>query len=101
VESILADQELYPVTNQTITDPKAFRQEMLKIRQQGYAFSFGERVDESGSISVPVFGVSRKLMCSLSVSGPSYRFQGEDLEVRLKLALETARTLSARLGSTN
>jgi DNA-binding IclR family transcriptional regulator len=99
LEEILTKQKLTQVTRQTIVDPEDLRQELQKIREQGYAISYGERVDDSGSIAAPIFGVGNRMVCSLSVSGPSSRFQGDDFKVRLNVALKTARTLSARLGA--
>ncbi|MFX0199751.1 MAG: IclR family transcriptional regulator [Candidatus Hodarchaeota archaeon] len=46
--------DLVAVGPNTITDEKFLRKEVKKVRKRGYATSFGERIEGSASISVPV-----------------------------------------------
>jgi IclR family transcriptional regulator, KDG regulon repressor len=60
-------------TGNTITGRKAMRDELLRIRERGYAVSHGERVEGITSVSVPVFHPGGLLAGSLTVSVPTAR----------------------------
>ena len=68
---LLKNMTLEPVTAVTITDKEVLVKELEKVRKEGYAVSFGERVPGSASISVPI----RNYVCpiALSIIGPDYR----------------------------
>jgi DNA-binding IclR family transcriptional regulator len=61
-------------TGNTITGRKAMREEILRIRERGYAVSHGERVEGITSVSVPVFHPGGQLAGSLTVSVPTARY---------------------------
>ncbi|MCS2608724.1 IclR family transcriptional regulator [Halomonas dongshanensis] len=53
-ERLLPTLELTAVTSETITDPRALKEEIARIRQQGYAVSRGENEPKVASVAVPV-----------------------------------------------
>jgi DNA-binding IclR family transcriptional regulator len=61
-----------PITANTIIDPDQLWTEIKKVRQQGYATSFGERVPGSSCVSVPVKNYVTPV--ALSILGPASRF---------------------------
>lgn len=74
VANILISQtELRSYTSKTITEPEQLRQELEKIRQQGYAVDNGEQEDGVRCIAVPVYNPKGKVAAAMSISGPTSR----------------------------
>jgi DNA-binding IclR family transcriptional regulator len=69
---ILKQTSFVPITSNTIIDPEKLRAEIKKVRKQGYATSFGERVPGSSCVSVPVKHYVAPV--ALSILGPASRF---------------------------
>jgi DNA-binding IclR family transcriptional regulator len=91
------DRPLEALGKNTITDPVRLRQDLVVIRKQGYAASFGERMEGAGSIAAPVFDHENEAVAVISVCGPVERFRGEVDEIAPVL-LKATRELSRRLG---
>lgn len=69
-----------------------------RIRRAGYAISLAERESESAAIACPVFGVRQKLVCSLSLGMPLFRFNKKVFEECLPLVMEAGARLTTDLG---
>lgn len=82
----------------TITDPAAFRQELHRIRSQGYALDDREFSDSMRCIAAPVFEAGGRVRMGISISGPDTRFTLDKLEELKGPLLAAAWTLSERLG---
>lgn len=85
------------LTDITITDADALRAEIRRIRQRGYAVSYGERQEGAGSIAAPVFDHEGQPVAVISVCGPVERFRGE-VDGIAPLLLDATRRLSRQLG---
>lgn len=96
LESILATS-LWPLTEHTITDPNILRQELDRVRQQGYAMSAGERAPGSRSIAAPAWSWRGDVM-ALNITGPAYRFTQENAIRAAGLLLEVAARFTRQLG---
>jgi DNA-binding IclR family transcriptional regulator len=83
LQFVIENLRLDPVGPNTITDKKVLLEELKKVRKQGFATSFGERVAGSASISVPVRGYVCPV--ALSVLGPDNRFS---LQIMMKILTE-------------
>ncbi|PJF33395.1 MAG: hypothetical protein CUN57_02300 [Phototrophicales bacterium] len=91
------DTPIEPLTPNTITDIKAFKDEIRRTREQGYATSDGE-IDEGGrAIAVPLFDNSGKVLAALSVEGPSFRMTDDKLDLYLRLLLKEADAIRNQL----
>jgi DNA-binding IclR family transcriptional regulator len=96
IETIIAEGLPKRAAN-TITDGKKLRDELLKVRAQGYAYDDREFHDDMRCVAVPVFDKSG-VAGGISISGPRSRFTMEKLQV-LRIAIsEAAHNLSQRLG---
>lgn len=73
LDEFLAGGELERYTPLTITDPGAIRAEVQRIRQQGYAMSFGEWGAGSAAIAVPVATREAGGPVALGLLGPTAR----------------------------
>lgn len=91
LQLLLGNIDLVPMGPNTITLKEVLIKELVQIRKQGYAISFGERIPHSGSISVPVKGY----VCAvaLGILGPDNRFP---LNVMLGV-LEEMRNCASRI----
>lgn len=85
------------LTSRTVVDPRKLRRELQRIREAGFAQSFGERMDGAGAVAAPVFGRDGLPAGVISVCGPVERFR-EQAESAAELLLAHTRDASARLG---
>ena len=86
------------LTRNTITDPKDFQREFESIRQQGFAFSSGERDAEVAALAAPIYNHEDQVCAALSVAGPINRFSPTHNAKNLKLLMASAERLSKMLG---
>lgn len=87
---------LAPLTRHTITDSAQLLCELERIRQVGYAVSSGEWGEGITSVAAPLFG-SHGVTGSLNISGPSFRFSAEKVELLCSLVRSAADTITRRL----
>lgn len=78
----------------TIVDPAALRQELTTSRQRGYALNFGELDSEISAISAVTHDARGKVVGSITVTVPSYRFTPERQEELIAMVVDTARRVS-------
>jgi DNA-binding IclR family transcriptional regulator len=89
---------LKPLTSQTYNDPVALQKELEKIRQEGYAASFGEWILEASGAAAPIFGPEGVVLGALSISGPSARFTAQLMGEYGAEARRVTRTISQLMG---
>lgn len=78
---------------------ESLREELERIRNQGFAVAAGERRSEVCGISAPIFSHEQKVVGCISVSGPISRFAREKALQHSALILEKARKISSILGA--
>ncbi len=94
----IIDAGLPAVTAKTVTDPEQLRRDLKLIREKGYAVTEEEHVEGVSAISAPVRGRDGKVVASLSIVGPAFRFNREKKEKYLEKLLQTVREISRELG---
>jgi len=97
VDDIVRRTGLRPYTSRTLADPAALKEELAAIRRRGYATSTGERVDGASSVSAPVRDGTGRVVASLTISGPSFRFTPEKVLDFVDKLLQAANELSRAL----
>jgi DNA-binding IclR family transcriptional regulator len=97
-DEILSRSPLIPFTSKTMTDVQLIKAELKKIKQQGYAFSDGEWVEDAAGIAAPIFDMKGDIQAALTVSGPTYRFTDEKISFYKKILLDAAERISNDLG---
>jgi DNA-binding IclR family transcriptional regulator len=97
-EEIIKSMDFKPYTARTIQNPQILRQELRKIRQQGYAFSDGEWVADAAGIAAPIFDQKNDVIAALTVSGPSSRFSPQAIHSYKEIILQGAEKISSDLG---
>ncbi|MDN4173350.1 MULTISPECIES: IclR family transcriptional regulator [Nocardioides] len=77
-------------------DVEAYRADLARIREQGYAVSLNERGTGAASIAAPFFDSAGNVAGSVSSSGPVFRYAETD-EEHTRLVVQAARDITARL----
>lgn len=70
-DAYLATGPFVPLTRRTIVDPDALRQELERVRQQGYAVDDEEIADGLVCVAMPVRGADGRVIAAASVSRDS------------------------------
>lgn len=81
-----------------LSDYNVSSEELEKIQQQGYAVSHAEREFGVSSVAAPILDQKLQVVASLSVSGPSFCYDGDDLDNIIKITKESAIEISLQLG---
>jgi IclR family KDG regulon transcriptional repressor len=68
----LLDKGLPSYTEHTITDPDTLREELQRVRQEGFATCFEEDSLGLNAIAVPIEDPSGTVIAALAVLGPAY-----------------------------
>lgn len=99
VAAFLEQHGITKFTDTTITDPDELIRQLDQVRQQGFAFDYGEHEQDVRCIAAPIFDSEGQVIAALSVSGPGIRMDPleakEDLIHKTK---ETAMSISRQLG---
>ena len=85
-------------TPRTITDPQEFRQELARVREQGYAIAQEELEGWLNVVAAPLVDHTGRVIAAISIAGPAYRVSPElfpQLAIQLK---DAAATISRSLG---
>jgi len=96
--SKIFDTGLEELTQFTVTDHKALREELETIREQGYCITYGEVDLGSMGISFPIRNYDGEVLASLSLLGPKFRMM-DKAERFVMLCKQAAETISQRLGA--
>jgi IclR family transcriptional regulator, KDG regulon repressor len=99
VVDILEHKGLPVHTDQTITDRDVFLQELVKVKQNGYALDLEENQYGIRCIAVPIFDHLGKVCAAASISGPTIRMTDERLEELMPRIIKIGRQISTRLGN--
>ena len=85
-------------TNASVTDPKAFRAEIVQVRKQGYSIVDQELDPGLRSVAVPVFAGNGELLGAINISTNAARVDMETLMEmylpRLQKAAETVQRIT-------
>ena len=80
-------------------DAGDLRDELKKIRQSGYAITYGEYVNDAVGIGAPVFNSEGELAGSIGIIAPTIRLNSEEiLKVQLEYVQKFAADLSRDIG---
>lgn len=97
LEVYLKSAKLMPRGPNTITSKKNFRQELIKVLQQGYAVDDEELSAGLRCVAAPVFDHSGHVRYALSVSAPISRMSQATIEKVQQKLRDVCRRLSANL----
>lgn len=93
---VMLQRPLERLTNFTIVDPDALLRKFRQIRKLGYATSRSERIQGSGvGVGAPVFNRFRRVVGSVVVTIPAFRWKRERLPHVVEQVLLAAEKASA------
>lgn len=93
IDSYIAGGNLTQLTQNTITDPLELKEDLARIRKQGYVFTDQEANWGVAAVGAPVFGSNGKIAASLTIAGPRERII-EKKNRLIDLAKEYSRKVS-------
>lgn len=97
VEAIINSQGLPRFTDNTITDPARLYEELVKTRQQGYAFDIEEVVPDLCCVAAPILDHTGRVIAAISMSVPAYRFQRSCTDYQ-RAIVNSGKIISRQLG---
>ena len=96
--SVLSTIKFQPATPKTIMNLVHFRQELEKIRRQGYAVDDEEAVQGARCVSAPILSSDREPIAAVSVSGPVTRVSPNQVAALAGAVSSAARAISVAMG---
>lgn len=97
-EKILGEGELHYPGDHKPNNQKELRNELEKIREEGYACSIGEQDADTTGISYPIYDHLGHVIAALTVSGLSSHFEGDNQAMIRTKSKKTAQDISGKLG---
>lgn len=93
-----AGPRLTSYTPETVTDFKTLLAQLAAIREEGYAVVSDELEIGLTAVAAPLRNVYGDVVASLSVSGPTFRFDKASVDDAIRHVVAAAADVSARLG---
>lgn len=101
LDALLADVRLESLTRNTITEPGLLREELDRVREQGFAVVDGEREEGVRSAAAPVRGRGGRVLAAVNVSANAARVTLDELRsVCVPRVVETADAVTSDIGYT-
>ena len=97
-DGIIARLSFPRLTRRTIVTPAAFKLELMRVRDAGYAMDDEEFEDGLRCVGAPVFDHRGHVVASLSLAAPVFRLGRDRLPQVVRLVVDAARRLSAEIG---
>jgi DNA-binding IclR family transcriptional regulator len=91
-------RELPRFTDLTITTRPKLRDELSKVRHDGYALAVDELEVGLTAAAAPIRSAHGDIIASMSISGPTFRLDDERLAETIPLVVAAALEVSHRLG---
>lgn len=97
-EIALQPENLIAFTDTSITNRLELEEELVKIREENVAISWGEFVEGVVSIASPICNSDGEVIAAISISGPRTRINEENYRQYSNLIIEAAQKISLDLG---
>lgn len=97
IEEYIRKNPLTNCTGNTITDPDKLRKELAKIRENGYAISYNERIIGGFGVSAPIFNRNKEIVASVSISAPLTRLTQENIQKFIESIIEVSNLITMQL----
>lgn len=90
--------DLYKLTEKTITDKKAFLDELVKVKEQGFAVTNSEKGRNINAIAAPVFNCDGEFVAALGAQLPVRELSPSEWDSYIGKLVECAESCSFSLG---
>lgn len=92
--------KLVALTPHTLADKQALRDELARVRQQGWAQSWEELELGLAAVGAPIRGRDGNVIAAVSVSGPTVRIDQAQIKHLAILVMDTCKRISRDVGFT-
>ncbi|WP_049922920.1 IclR family transcriptional regulator [Halopiger djelfimassiliensis] len=97
-DAIIADQDLQPQTEKTITDEAELREALAEIRENGYALNDEEEIRGMRAVGAPIRAPDGTVLGAVSVTAPTSRLKGDRFRSEVpEIVMETANLIEVNL----
>ncbi|MFF3025573.1 IclR family transcriptional regulator [Gottfriedia sp. NPDC057948] len=97
----MKENEIQQVLDQLNLSPdliSILKQQLVEIRQNGYAISQSEKTEDTAAIAAPITGYNNKVLAALSVNVPGFRFTQERIPFLIEEVVKAAEEISKKIG---
>ncbi|KQL33550.1 hypothetical protein AN960_20985 [Bacillus sp. FJAT-25509] len=97
----MKEYEIQQVLDQLNLSPNStsiLKQQLVEIRQKGYAISQSEKTEDTAAIAAPITGYNNKVLAALSVNVPGFRFTKERIPFLSEEVIKAAEEISKKIG---
>ncbi|MGG0176430.1 IclR family transcriptional regulator [Gottfriedia acidiceleris] len=97
----MKEYEIQQVLDQLNLSPDStsiLKQQLVEIRQNGYAISQSEKTEDTAAIAAPITGYNNKVLAALSVNVPGFRFTQERIPFLIEEVMKAAEEISKKIG---
>lgn len=97
----MKEYEIQQVLDQLNLSPNStsiVKQQLVEIRQNGYAISQSEKTEDTAAIAAPITGYNNKVLAALSVNVPGFRFTQERIPFLIEEVMKAAEEISKKIG---
>jgi DNA-binding IclR family transcriptional regulator len=98
LNEVLRVHPLDSFTSKTITTTEQFRQELERVRAQGFAIDEQESVQGRVYVGAPIRDHRGEVVAAISAGGPAIELQGDALEALIRAIVQRALEISRQLG---
>jgi IclR family transcriptional regulator, acetate operon repressor len=99
VSHLVDGAPLVPITDQTVTDPQALKDALVRIRREGVAVTHGEHISGAVGIAAPIFDRHLDIVGDICITLPEQRFHESSSAQLTSQVVECARAVSRDLGA--
>jgi len=96
----IREKGLEKFTENTVTTKKELENEFKKIREQGFAVDNMEHEEGVQCVAGPIRDYTGKVIASMSISGPAFRINENDIPIIAKKVKEYCDCISEEMGYT-
>lgn len=95
----LEHAQLVRQTENSIVDPASFQQELLTVRQAGYALDREEYARGIGCVAAPILDHTGQTVAAIGLTGKVADYAGDNLERLVSLVKAAANEISQKIGA--
>ena len=99
MDRIVDTKGLRVLTKRSIADADSLRKDAKKIREQGYALSFGDVAEGAAGLGCPVRNWRGEVVAAISIAGVSSHFSKDRIPGLIEIVKDGACELSRRLSA--
>ena len=98
-DALISERGLHRCAPNTMTDPDRLREELARIRRQGYAVDDEEYEEGLRCIGAPIVGHTGQVVAAIGIGGPVTRVTPTRIAELAELVMAAAASLSRRMGA--